>query len=85
MNYVDYLLVALYLAVMVALGLRFKKSERGSDYFLGGRQFGWFSLCMSTMATQLSAISFVSAPAFVGLRPAGACNGSPSSSACRWP
>ncbi len=71
MNYVDYLLVALYLAVMVALGLRFKKSERGSDYFLGGRQFGWFSLCMSTMATQLSAISFVSAPAFVGLRPGG--------------
>src|SRR5439155_4533 len=42
-----------------------------TDYFLGGRQFGWFALCMSTMATQLSAISFVSAPAFVGLRAGG--------------
>lgn len=71
MNLVDYTLVALYLGVMVWLGMRFKRSEASTDYFLGGRQFGWFALCMSTMATQLSAISFVSAPAFVGLRKGG--------------
>jgi SSS family transporter len=71
MNAADYSIVALYLALMVWLGVRFKKNRAGSDYFLGGRQFGWFALCMSTMATQLSAISFVSAPAFVGLRPGG--------------
>lgn len=71
MNIVDYTLVALYLGVMIHLGMRFRRSEHGADYFLGGRQFGWFALCMSTMATQLSAISFVSAPAFVGLRPGG--------------
>lgn len=71
MNALDYAIVALYLAVMIGLGMRFKKSEAGTDYFLGGRQFGWFALCMSTMATQLSAISFVSAPAFVGLRQGG--------------
>ncbi|MFT5801799.1 MAG: SSS family transporter, partial [Nonlabens sp.] len=29
---------------------------------------GWFPLSLSTMATQLSAISFISAPAFVGLK-----------------
>jgi SSS family transporter len=71
LNLLDYSLVAIYLGLMLWLGLRFKKSEKGTDYFLGGRQFGWFALCMSTMATQLSAISFVSAPAFVGLRPGG--------------
>jgi SSS family transporter len=71
MNLLDYTLVALYLGLMLWLGMRFKKSEKSTDYFLGGRQFGWFSLCMSAMATQLSAISFISAPAFVGLRPGG--------------
>src|SRR4051812_41814121 len=71
MNTVDYSIVVVYLALMVWLGMRFKKNEASTDYFLGGRQFGWFALCMSTMATQLSAISFVSAPAFVGLRKGG--------------
>src|SRR5215213_804675 len=71
MNSVDYAIVVLYMAVMVWLGFKFKKSKESKDYFLGGRKFGWFALCMSTMATQLSAVSFVSAPAFVGLRPGG--------------
>src|SRR3989442_9858719 len=60
---------------MIWLGMRFKKNRAGTDYFLGGRRFGWFALCMSTMATQLSAISFVSAPAFVGLRRGGGMQG----------
>lgn len=71
MNYIDYSIVVLYFAAMIWLGLRFKRSKEGKDYFLGGKQFGWFALCMSTMATQLSAVSFVSAPAFVGLRKGG--------------
>ena len=71
MNIVDYAIVVLYLALMVWLGFKFQKSKGGKDYFLGGRRFGWFALCMSTMATQLSAVSFVSAPAFVGLRKGG--------------
>ncbi len=71
MNLFDYILVGAYLLMMLGMGRLFKKSVKSTDYFLGGRQFGWFPLCMSTMATQLSAISFVSAPAFVGLRPGG--------------
>jgi SSS family transporter len=71
MNGLDYGIVVLYIVVMVALGFYFKKSKGGKDYFLGNKQFGWFSLCLSVMATQLSVISFVSAPAFVGLRPGG--------------
>jgi SSS family transporter len=71
MNSVDYAIVALYFGAMIWLGMRFKRNPAGSDYFLGGRSLGWFPLGMSTMATQLSAVSFVSAPAFVGLRAGG--------------
>ena len=71
MNPVDYAIVSVYAAAMLWLGIRFKRNAAGKDYFLGGKQFGAFPLCMSTMATQLSAISFVSAPAFVGLRRGG--------------
>ncbi len=70
-NALDYSLVAAYFLAMIWFGLRFRKSREGTEYFLGGKEFGAFSLCMSTMATQLSAISFVSAPAFVGLRTGG--------------
>src|SRR5882757_6419565 len=71
MNAVDYAIVALYFGAMIWLGLRFKRNAASTDYFLGSRALGWFPLGMSTMATQLSAISFVSAPAFVGLRAGG--------------
>ncbi len=71
MNILDYSIVFVFFAAMVIMGFYFKKSKAGTDYFLGGKQFGWFSLCMSAMATQLSVVSFVSAPAFVGLRPGG--------------
>lgn len=71
MNALDYSIVLLYFVLMIWLGFKFKKSEKDTEYFLGGKGFGWFSLCMSTMATQLSVISFVSAPAFVGLRAGG--------------
>jgi len=71
LNAVDYAIVALYFGAMIWLGLRFKRNAASADYFLGSRALGWFPLGMSTMATQLSAISFVSAPAFVGLRAGG--------------
>lgn len=71
MNGIDYAIVGLYMVTMVGLGFYFKRSKGSSDYFLGGKGFGWFTLCLSVMATQLSVISFVSAPAFVGLRPGG--------------
>ncbi len=56
MNGIDYAIVAVYMVVMVGLGFYFKKSKGGKDYFLGNKQFGWFSLCLSVMATQLSVI-----------------------------
>ncbi len=68
MNYLDYAIVLVYLVGILAMGYLFKNNKDSKDYFLGGRSMGWFPLSLSTMATQLSAISFVSAPAFVGLK-----------------
>jgi SSS family transporter len=71
MNALDYSIIAVYIIGMLVLGYFLKKQESSKDYFLGGKSFGWFSLTMSAMASQLSVISFVSAPAFVGLRQGG--------------
>ena len=71
MNYIDYAIVGLYLFGFLAMGYFFKENKDSSDYFLGGKSLGWFPLSLSTMATQLSAISFISAPAFVGLKLGG--------------
>lgn len=71
MNAIDYMVVAVYLCALLLFGFALRKQSNEGDYFLGGRSMGWFPLTLSTMATQLSAISFVSAPAFVGLREGG--------------
>lgn len=71
MNYFDYAIILVYLVGFICLGFFFKDSKSSKDYFLGGNTLGWFPLSLSTMATQLSAISFISAPAFVGLKLGG--------------
>jgi len=71
MNALDLGIIAVYLTGLLRLGRMFRDNQNSKDYFLGGKQFGWFSLSISTLATQLSAISFVSAPAFVGLKAGG--------------
>ena len=71
MNILDYIVVACYIIGFLLLGRAFKDQKSGKDYFLGGKSFGWFPLSISTAATQLSAISFISAPAFVGLKEGG--------------
>ena len=71
MTTVDYIIVGLYLGGLLALGLFFRQQKDKKDYFLGGRTLAWPALTLSVMATQLSAISFISAPAFVGLREGG--------------
>lgn len=71
MNYVDYIIIVVYLVGFLGIGYFFKENKSSGDYFLGGRSMGWLPLSLSTMATQLSAISFISAPAFVGLKAGG--------------
>ena len=71
MTPIDYIIIFLYLTIFLAIGFFFKENKSSKDYFLGGRSVGWGPLTLSTMATQLSAISFISAPAFVGLKNGG--------------
>ncbi len=71
MNWLDYSIIIIYILFFLGMGYFFKENKNSNDYFLGGRSMGWFPLSLSTMATQLSAISFISAPAFVGLKLGG--------------
>jgi len=71
MNWLDYIIILLYFAGFLGMGYFFKENKDSTDYFLGGKSLSWFPLSLSTMATQLSAISFVSAPAFVALKVGG--------------
>lgn len=71
MNFLDFSVVGIYLLILISMGFFLRNQSNKSDYFLGGRTLGWMPLTLSVMATQLSAISFVSAPAFVGLRQGG--------------
>ncbi len=71
MNYLDIIVIIIYIFGFLWLGKYFSSSGSAKDYFLGGKDFHWFPLSISTAATQLSAISFISAPAFVGLKAGG--------------
>lgn len=71
MNWLDYSIIIVYIIFFLGMGYFFKDNKDSKDYFLGGKSLGWFPLSLSTMATQLSAISFISAPAFVGLKLGG--------------
>lgn len=71
MNILDYSVVVIYLIGLLGMGFMWRSQHSEQDYFLGGKTLGWFPLTLSTMATQLSAISFISAPAFVGMREGG--------------
>ncbi len=72
MNLLDWLVIILYILFIVWLGVWLARSQNSlDDYYLGGKQVRWWQSGTSTMATQLSAISFVSAPAFVAMKEGG--------------
>lgn len=71
MTSLDYAIITVYLIGLLLMGFMLRKNQNQQDYFLAGRSIGWKPLTLSIMATQLSAVSFVSAPAFVGLREGG--------------
>src|SRR6056300_623938 len=72
MNLWDWAVIVLYIIVIIGLAAIIMRSQRNiHDYYLGGRTITWWQSGLSTMATQLGAISFVSAPAFVALKEGG--------------
>ncbi|MFQ5875059.1 MAG: sodium/solute symporter, partial [Dehalococcoidia bacterium] len=72
MNLVDWAVIVGYSLVLLGMGYFISKRQRNlQDYYLGGRNVKWWHAGLSTMATQLGAISFISAPAFVALKGGG--------------
>jgi len=68
----DWTLVIIYMILMIALSVFLGRSQTDqADYYLGGRNLPWWGVAISTMATQTSAVSFISIPAFVALKPGG--------------
>jgi len=57
---VDWLVVLLYFAFILGVGLRTGRGNRGiEDYFLAKRSMPWWVMGLSVMATQVSAITLV--------------------------
>lgn len=72
MTTLDWMVIAAYLMGVVVFALaQMGRHKTLADYFLAGRRTPWWQSGFSTMATQLGAISFVSAPAFVALKADG--------------
>ncbi|MCP5005085.1 MAG: sodium/solute symporter, partial [Planctomycetes bacterium] len=72
MNAFDWCIIAIYLTGMIGLSVFIgRKQSTQDDYYVGGRNLPWWAVGTSTMATQTSAVSFISIPAFVALSPVG--------------
>ena len=66
----DLIIIGLYFCVVFAIGLYFSRKERTSaDYFLAGRNVGWFAIGASLF------VSNISTEHFIGLAGSGASTG----------
>ena len=63
MSYIDWAVLATTLLAIVGYGV-YKSSGKQSmeAYLLGNQSLPWYTVCLSVMATQASAITFLSAP-----------------------
>ena len=60
----DYTMIAVYFAALVAIGAYFSRREKSTnDFFLGGQRVPWWAAGLSIFGTQLSAITFMAIPA----------------------
>ena len=60
---IDLAIVAVYIAGMTLTGVWFTRRQKDlRTYFVGGRNVGWFLVLMSIVATETSAVTFLSVP-----------------------
>jgi len=63
MSTADWIVLLLTLALMIAYGLhKGRKQDGARSYLLADRQMPWYTVLLGVMATQASAITFLSAP-----------------------
>lgn len=66
LKWLDWVVIVLYLAAMVGIGLYFylhEKRNSTSDFFVGGRSIPFWAAGVSLYATNTSSISFIAIPA----------------------
>ena len=62
----DWIIVGAYVVGTTLVGHRLKGRQKTTrDFFLGGRDLPWFAVTASTIATTISAITFIGVPALV--------------------
>ena len=62
-GWVDHMVVAVLICLLVGVGLYFSKKEKSSgDYFRGGQRIPWWAAGLSLFATGASAISLMAMP-----------------------
>ncbi len=72
MNLLDWLIISLYVGIILAIGFYLSRKQRNQiDYYLAGRSVLPWQIALSMVATQVSAISLVGAPAFIALKKGG--------------
>ncbi|MEK6798533.1 MAG: sodium:solute symporter, partial [Planctomycetota bacterium] len=60
----DLVVVAVYFAATIGIGLWFGRGERDTtDFFLGGRRQHWLLAGISIIATEVSALTIIGVPA----------------------
>jgi solute:Na+ symporter, SSS family len=66
LTFTDWVVIVSYLLGMIALGVWFGQDQRNArDYFLGSRNLPWWSVGLSIVATETSALTFIGVPALV--------------------
>src|SRR5438552_14160186 len=59
----DWLVILLYLAAIIALGVWFGKDQRNTrDYFLGSKNIPWWGIGLSIVAAETSALTIIGVP-----------------------
>src|SRR6476620_10197317 len=67
----DLAIVGVYILAMTLMGAWFSRKQKDlRTYFVGGRNVGWFLVLMSIVATETSAVTFLSVPG-LGYKPDG--------------
>lgn len=65
---IDFAVIIVYLVGMVAFGIYMGgRQSNVRDYFLGNRNLPWWAVCLSVVATESSALTVISVPAFAYL------------------
>src|SRR5947209_17269153 len=63
-NAADWIIIAVYLFGIIALGVWFGKDQRNTrDYFLGSKNIPWWGIGLSIVAAETSALTIISVPA----------------------